>query len=229
MISVIIPALNEQHVLAPLLASLRDSGCVEIIVVDGGSSDFTCDIAVTMADKVLVSEAGRAVQMNAGARMATHDILLFLHADSKLPAGWPELILKVMDSEEAAGGAFDLSLGSPRTIHRVISRVASFRSRALRTPYGDQGIFVRKRAFEMLQGFRELPIMEDLDFARRLRKVGKLRFINERITTSPRKWDRHGLLRTTAAHWLVTAGYYFGIPPRDLAGYYKAIIGKPRL
>lgn len=227
MISVIIPTLNEQESIASLISFLKLSERVETIVVDGGSRDYTCDLAVALADKVLAAGEGRGVQMNAGAHVANGDILLFLHADSTLPQEWRRLIRAAMADRRVAGGAFDLRLNGAGPICAAIGRIASIRSRLLRTPYGDQGIFVRKGIFDDMGGFRPIPIMEDLDFSRRLKKRGELAFIPEPIVTSARKWEECGFMRTTAAHWAVTAGFYLGVPPVRLKPLYKFIISKP--
>lgn len=228
MISVIIPAFNEQHALQSLRQSIGPVSDSEIIVVDGGSSDLSFDIAVTFAHKVLKCERGRGAQMNAGARVASGDVLLFLHADSVLPPDWYSLITEALENPSTAGGAFDLRLSGDRAAYLLIGRAASLRSRLTRTPLGDQGIFARKAVFADLGGYRAIPIMEDADFVRRLRAKGRLVFIPHPIKTSPRKWEQHGILRTTATHLLVLAGYYLGIPPHALQKLYRAALFKPQ-
>lgn len=227
MISVIIPAYNEQQALQSLRLSIGQLSDSEIIVVDGGSSDLSFDIAVTFAHKVLKSGPGRGVQMNAGARVASGDVLLFLHADSILPTAWYSLITDALQNPGTVGGAFDLQLSGDKPAYRLIGRTASFRSRLLRTPFGDQGIFARKAVFADLGGYRAIPIMEDADFVRRLRTKGKLTFIPHPIRTSARKWEEHGIMRTTAAHLLVLAGYFLGASPHALQKLYRAIFFKP--
>lgn len=187
---------------------------------------MTFDVAVTFAHKVLKSERGRSAQMNAGARVASGDVLLFLHADSFLPAEWYSLITDALHNPATVGGAFDLQLAGDRPAYRLIGRAASLRSRLTRTPLGDQGIFALKAVFADLGGYRAIPIMEDADLVRRLRAKGRLAFIPHPIKTSPRKWEQHGILRTTAAHLLVLAGYYLGVPPNALQKLYKAAFFK---
>jgi rSAM/selenodomain-associated transferase 2 len=229
MISVIIPVLNEQEALARLLPQLEGLVGVETIVVDGGSDDYSCDLAAVHADRVISSDRGRAIQMNSGAHCASGDILLFLHADSRLPAGWQTLIEGALQDRRVVGGAFDLELDDERLPFSIIGRVASFRSRLLKTPYGDQGIFVRTALFNQLGGYSAIPIMEDVEFARRLRKAGKLVFLDRPLVTSARKWRQHGIFRTTAAHWLVSIGFYLRLSPQRLLSLYTTVISKHQL
>src|SRR5258708_6388838 len=170
LISVIIPTLNEEVNLPVTLRQLADRPDVELIVVDGGSTDRTVEIAQQFTPYVFVTHAGRARQMNEGARHATGDILLFLHADTFLLPGALDEIQRRIITVGAVGGAFDLGIDSPRKFSRLVARMASQRSRVLRLPYGDQGIFVWRQVFEALGGFPEIPIMEDIAFARRLRR-----------------------------------------------------------
>lgn len=224
-VSVIIPCLDEQENLARLLPTLKEPG-VEIIVVDGGSRDYSCDIASINADRLLTGEPGRALQMNNGARIASGDILLFLHADTRLPHNWRQLVLDALRPPKAAGGYFDLLLDNDRFIFRLIGKGASLRSRLFDLPYGDQALFVRKSVFREMGGYRPIPIMEDADFVRRLRRRGKLVFIPSPIVTSSRKWERFGVFRTTAAHWLVALGFLLSVPPCHLKTLYQRIISK---
>lgn len=229
MISVIIPVHNEQQALLSLSRTIGQHPDSEIIVVDGGSSDLSFDIAVTFAHKVLKSERGRAVQMNAGARVASGNTLLFLHADSLLPPNWHSLISDALRDAAIVGGAFDLRLSGDSLPLNVIGRAASLRSRMLQAPFGDQGIFARKAVFADLGGFRPMPIMEDADFSRRLRHSGKIAFIPHPIVTSSRKWEQYGVVRTTASHCLVLACYYAGLPPHALHNLHRLLFFKPRL
>jgi len=229
MISVIIPVLNEQDALATLLPQLEGVAGVESIVADGGSDDYSCDLAAIHADRVIASERGRAIQMNNGAHCASGDTLLFLHADSRLPTGWQTLIEGALQDRGVAGGAFDLKLDDERLLFSIIGRVASLRSRLLKTPYGDQGIFVRTALFHQLGGYSAIPIMEDVEFARRLHRAGKLAFIDQPLVTSARKWRQHGIFRTTAAHWLVSIGFYLRLSPQRLLSLYTMVISKHQL
>src|SRR5258707_10092315 len=175
LISVIIPTLNEEVNLPVTLRQLADRPDVKLIVVDGGSADATVEIAQTFTPYVFVTHPGRARQMNEGARHATGDILLFLHADTfLLPGALDEIQRRI---QGAVGGAFDLQIDSARRFSKLVAKIASQRSRVLRLPYGDQGIFVLRELFDALGGRPDIGIMEDVAFARKLRRAGRLTFI----------------------------------------------------
>src|SRR5437773_4547140 len=177
LISVIIPTLNEEANLPVTLRQLADRADVELIVVDGGSMDGTVEIAQQFTPFVFVTQPGRAQQMNLGARHATGDILLFLHADTFLLPGALDELQRRLIGSGAVGGAFDLHIDSPKRLCKFIAKMASHRSRLLRLPYGDQGLFLWRQVFEALAGFPDLPIMEDIAFARKLRGAGRITFI----------------------------------------------------
>lgn len=218
LISVIIPTLNEEVNLPVTLRQLADRPDVELIVVDGGSTDRTVEIAQSFTSYVFVTHPGRASQMNEGARHATGDILLFLHADTfLLPGALDEIQRRI---QGAVGGAFDLQIDSPRRFSKFIARVASQRSRLFRLPYGDQGIFVWRQLFDALGGFPNVPIMEDIAFARRLRRAGRLSFIRSGLITSGRRWHTNGMIKTTFVNWWVTSLYFLGMPPNQLRHIY---------
>lgn len=218
LISVIIPTLNEEANLPVTLRQLADRPDVELLVIDGGSVDATVEIAQQFTPFVFVAHAGRARQMNEGARHATGDILLFLHADTfLLPGALDEIQRRI---QGAVGGAFDLQIDSPRRFTKLVAKISSQRSRFLRLPYGDQGIFVWRQLFEALGGFPEIPIMEDIAFARRLRRAGRLTFIRQGLITSGRRWNVNGMLKTTLVNWWVTSLYFIGIPPQQLRRIY---------
>jgi rSAM/selenodomain-associated transferase 2 len=230
LISVIIPTLNEEGNLAVALRQLADRPDVELIIVDGGSTDHSVEIAQKSTSYVFHARAGRAQRMNLGARHATGDILLFLHADTFLLPGALDEIQRRIISDGAVGGAFDLQIDSRRRLFRVIARVASRRSRWLRLPYGDQGIFVWRQVFEALGGFPEIPIMEDISFTRRLRRAGRLTFIRSGLVTSGRRWSVHGVVRTTLVNWWVTMLFFLHVPPSQLRRIYDGwlVSSKPR-
>ena len=220
LISVIIPTLNEEGNLTVALRQLADRPDVELIVVDGGSTDRTVEIAQKSTPYVFRTQAGRAQQMNLGARHATGDILLFLHADTFLLPGALDEIQRHIIGDGAVGGAFDLHIDSRRRLCTFIARVTSRRSRWLRLPYGDQGIFVWRQVFEALGGFPEMPIMEDISFMRRLRRAGRLTFISSGLVTSGRRWSVHGIVRTMLVNWWVTILFFLRVSPSQLRRIY---------
>lgn len=229
LISVIIPTLNEELNLPATLRSLAERSDVELIVVDGGSTDRTVELAQRFTPYVFVTRPGRAQQMNAGAKHATGDILLFLHADTLLSPGSLDEIQRHIVSDGAVGGAFDLHIDSPSRLYKFVAKVSSYRSCLLRLPYGDQGIFVWRQVFEALGGFPEIPIMEDIAFCRRLRRAGRLTFISSGLITSGRRWSANGVLKTTFVNWWVTLCFFLGVPPRRLRRVYDRwlVSGRP--
>ena len=223
MISVIIPTLNEELTLEKSLISARNSRDVEIIVSDGGSLDSTHTIAEQLADKVLSSPAGRGVQMNRGTDASSGDILLFLHADSILPKGWDDLVRETLNDIRIAGGAFSFALSRRSLPFSFISFMANFRSRFFKLPYGDQAIFVRRDIFEKLGGFREIPIMEDLELVKGIGRCGTVKILNLPVITSSRRWDKEGWIKTTVRNQLLLFLYHLGVSPERLYRFYQAI------
>ncbi|MBI3611397.1 MAG: TIGR04283 family arsenosugar biosynthesis glycosyltransferase [Nitrospirae bacterium] len=222
-ISLIIPTLNEAGIIVEGLNALPPMKGVERIVVDGGSSDGTAALARPLADQVLITEPGRARQMNAGARAARGDLFLFLHADSHLPEDAFHELLDAVQDPTVVGGAFRLAIDSTRRSLRMVAAVANWRTRLTGVPYGDQGIFVRRSVFERLSGYPEWPIMEDLEFGRRLKKVGKVVLLSNPVTTSSRRWDKEGVWRTTLRNQVFVLLYFFGVSPSRLARAYRPI------
>lgn len=234
-ISVVVPALNEEAAIRETLLALRrevgasgpvlnieaDIIKVEIIVADGGSSDSTVKIASAIADKVVMGPRGRGVQMNAGAGAASGRILMFVHADCVLPEGVFPLVIKALGGRGVAAGAFDLRIDHDALWARVVERVANLRSRLTRTPYGDQGLFMRREVFKSVGGFPLMALMEDIAMAGRLRSVGRMHFSRARMTASPRRWLSRGVVRTTLWDWALALAYtVFRVSPARLARYY---------
>lgn len=221
-ISIIVPTLNESLLLHKLLSSLNKVIDIqtEIIVVDGGSKDNTLEIASKQAHQVLVTKQGRANQMNYGAASAKGNVLFFLHADSTLTEEVFKKLKEVLQEPAYVGGAFSLQIDSKRYILKIISFVVNLRARFFNLVYGDQGIFIRKEKFDELGGFSAIPIMEDIEFYRRLRASGKTVFLNEKLLTSARRWEKEGIFFTTLRNWLLLIMYYLGMPTERLEKLY---------
>ena len=222
-ISIIIPTLNEADFIAGTLASIPREPGLEVIVVDGGSRDDTPVIAQSLGALVLFSSPGRARQMNLGAATSNGDILLFLHADTRLPEGFCDHIDQGLKNHRVVAGAFRLGLAPPIKGSAFIEKMANLRAEKLHLPYGDQAIFVSARMFKKLGGYKEIPLLEDLDLVRRLRKVGRLTVIPVPVATSSRRWKKLGVWKTTWINQMILAGYFSGIPPRILARWYYGI------
>ena len=219
-VSVIIPTFNESTVLCETLTRLKHHQPFETIIGDGGSEDDTPGIAHRYEVTVIQSACGRAAQMNAAAREAKGDLLLFLHADSYVDAQGYQTMIETMASGPWLGGAFSLQIDSPLPALKRISRWANWRSRCLNLVYGDQAIFVRKDVFHELKGFSPLPICEDLDFFRRLRKKGPVVLLKEKAFTSPRRWLAEGVRFTTLRNIAIALLFLIGFSPTTLSRWY---------
>ena len=220
-ISIIIPTYNEAEQLAVLLPELLRVPGAEILVVDGGSRDNTADTARALGVTVLESHPSKSAQMNTGAQNARGDILLFLHADTRLDPGFIEEVRAAVTQPGVAAGAFRLVIDDTGLGLRVIEWLANIRSRLLQMPYGDQALFVMAELFSEAGGFSELPIMEDFELVRRLKRKGRIRILSLAATTSARRWKKLGVLQTTLINQLITTGYLLGVNPRKLAEWYR--------
>ncbi|NTV13331.1 MAG: glycosyltransferase family 2 protein [Desulfobulbaceae bacterium] len=220
-ISVIIPTWNEAANLPATLAALGRADAVEIIVADGGSSDATVALAQAAGLRLVLTPPGRARQQNAGAAGASGEILLFLHADTLLPAGFAEEIRACLNQPGVVAGAFHLGIAGEGWGLRLVERLANWRSRWLQMPYGDQGLFLRRESFVGLGGFPEQEIMEDFALVRRLRQLGRVELLALPVLTSARRWQKLGVIRTTLLNQLLLLGYFLGVAPARLAGWYR--------
>ncbi len=225
-LSIVMPVLNEADLLPAALAALqplRGRGH-ELIVVDGGSSDETREIVAGYADLVITSERGRALQMNRGAERAQGDVLWFLHADTLASTVAAEAILSLCENDsEAVWGRFDVQLSGERLMFRLIEWLMNRRSRWSGIATGDQGIFVRRSIFEKLGGYAEIPLMEDIELCKRLKRIRRPVCCSRRLITSSRRWERRGILATVLLMWYLRLAYFIGVSPERLAArYYRA-------
>jgi rSAM/selenodomain-associated transferase 2 len=220
-LSIIIPVLNEaEHITGALsaLAPLRRRG-MEVIVVDGGSSDATVQYAGTSADRVISSPHGRALQMNAGAAIARSEVLLFLHADTALPQDADRLVLDAIGRSRRVWGRFDVRIGG-RGFLAIVATLMNIRSRLSGIATGDQAMFVQREVFLALGGFPEIALMEDIALSRRLKQHSRPLCLPQRVTTSGRRWEQHGVLRTILLMWRLRLAYFLGAEPDTLARQY---------
>lgn len=235
-LAIVIPALNEEETLRrhlpAVFAALREAGeaadeRAEVVVADGGSSDGTAAAAREMGARVIAGPPGRGLQLNRGAAAALAgdapaDVLLFLHADTTLPPGAVDKIRRAVENG-AEGGAFYLRFDVDRPLLRLGSRLINVRTRWLRVPLGDQAQFATREAFARLGGFRDWPILEDLDFILRLRKSPRMVLIDGEVTTGARRFVEQGVVRTVATNWLIWLLFLLGVEPRRLARLYRQI------
>jgi rSAM/selenodomain-associated transferase 2 len=221
-ISIIIPALNESQGIARAVERAWATGPAEVLVVDGGSRDQTSEIAAAAGASVLHSQRGRAHQQNLGAEKAVGEIFLFLHADNWLAAEGLDQVTRALRDPAVQCGAFWQRIEAPAAIYRAIEHGNAFRARQLGLPYGDQGIFVRRSAFEAVGGFPDVELMEDLLLMRRLRKLAKPVLLPGPISVSARRWQKRGVLRQTLLNWSLFAAERLGMSPDSLARYYSS-------
>jgi rSAM/selenodomain-associated transferase 2 len=222
MITIILPTLNEAQTIHEALRALKPlrGDEVEIIVVDGGSTDGTVDAARQFCDRIELAPRGRASQMNAGGRAARGDVLLFLHADTRLPEMAMALIRAALRDPARHWGRFDVRIDPPRPLLRIVAWSMSLRSRLSGIATGDQAIFVRTSAFRDVGGYPDIPLMEDIALSRRLNRVSAPACLRQCVTTSGRRWEKKGILRTILLMWRLRLAYYFGADPAQLAARY---------
>jgi len=224
-ITVIIPVLNEAEGINGLISHLRDlegGKDVEIVVVDGDPAGCTIKAIHDAGVVTAIGERGRAVQMNRGAALAEGDVLLFLHADTLLPRSAFTRIQETFQEADYTAGCFDLGIRSARKIFRITEHYVALRTRMTRIPFGDQALFIRRDYFDRVGGYREIPIMEDVELMRRIRGRGDvICIIPQNVSTSARRWEREGVLFTTCRNWMLQLLYFLGVPPERLARFYR--------
>jgi rSAM/selenodomain-associated transferase 2 len=221
LLSIVVPVLDEAAGIAAALAPLqrlRQAG-VEVLVVDGGSRDATLEVATPLADLVLVAPRGRGSQMNAGAARARGATLLFLHADTRLPAGAVDAVAAAI-AAGACWGRFDVAIEGRLAGLGMVATMMNLRSRLTGIATGDQAIFVTRVAFEQVGGFPDLPLMEDIALSTRLKRIARPACLRQRVVTSGRRWEKHGLWRTILAMWRLRLRFFFGADPQALAREY---------
>jgi len=224
-LSIIIPVLNEAgHIASALLAlqPLRERGAA-IMVVDGGSTDGTAEIAAPNCDRVIAAARGRASQQNAGAQHALGDVFLFLHGDTQLPPDADRLIAAALRDEAVLWGRFDICFDTDQTLLRIVATMMNARSRLTGIATGDQCIFVRRSAFEAVGGFPAIALMEDIALSTLLRRQSAPACLHNKATTSTRRWRKNGVWRTIFLMWWLRLAYALGVPPARLARWYGSL------
>jgi rSAM/selenodomain-associated transferase 2 len=223
--SIIVPVFHEAENINDLIVHLRHLGPEEereIIIVDGAPEKDTLRVISDNGVVKISSEKGRAKQMNSGASVAKGEVLIFLHADTELPQNALRKINAFTNKKEYVGGAFDLGIKSDKIIFKVIALGASLRSRLNRIPYGDQAIFIRKEYFDQIGGYKEILLMEDVELMRRIKRSGKkIKIFPDRTMTSPRRWEREGILYCTLRNYMNQLLYFLGVSPHKLVNWYK--------
>ncbi len=221
-LSIIVPVLDEAEGIDRALRALapfRERGA-EVIVADGGSHDRTLDLARPLADKAIAAPRGRAAQMNAGAAAAQGDVLLFLHADTALPPDADLMIREGLRDPSWKWGRFDVRIDGRSYLLPVVAFMMNWRSLATGIATGDQAMFVTREAFAAAGGFPDVPLMEDIAISKRLKRIGRPLCLAVKVTTSGRRWDRHGAIRTILLMWRLRLAYFFGAEPNALARRY---------
>jgi rSAM/selenodomain-associated transferase 2 len=224
-LSIIIPVFHESDRINGTISQVFDravNGMLQVIVVDGDPQGSTIDAIEDEQVTRIISGKGRARQMNSGATLASGDVLLFLHADTLLPKDALAMITAAMSSDHFVAGAFDLGIATGRRIFRITEEYVFFRTRLTRIPFGDQAIFIRRDYFEKIGGYQDIPLMEDVEIMKRIRKRGdRICIIPSKVLTSPRRWEREGILFSTLRNWTLQMLYALGVPAERLQKYYQ--------
>ncbi len=222
--SIILPVLNESSIINHTVEQIYRIGSgfnIEVIVIDSDKEGKTINVLKNKEVIKGMSPRGRGKQMNKGASVAKGEILVFLHTDTELPEHAMRAISSVMDDAKYAGGAFDLGIKSGRSVFRLIEKLVYVRTRLTRIPYGDQAIFIRKEVFDTMDGFKEIPLMEDMEFMRRMKRSGyNICIIPQKVKTSPRRWEKEGIMYCTLRNWILKGLYHLGVKPGKLVKFY---------
>ncbi len=224
-VSIIVPVLNEQADIEATLTNLRGAcgEADELIVVDGGSSDQTCTLAQPLCDKLIGTGKGRARQLNAGAAVAIQPVLWFVHADTTVPVNGSALVCDALAARtEACWGRFNVRFTSPEAAFSVIAFFMNWRSRLTGIATGDQALFVTRAGFDHACGFPDLPLMEDIEFSKSLKKQSAPICLTSTVTTSSRRWEKNGILRTVLLMWKLRLLHFIGVPTERLARLYRS-------
>jgi rSAM/selenodomain-associated transferase 2 len=219
-ISVIVPVFNEELTIRSTLESVLSLKPDELLVVDGGSLDRTRELATSMGVQVVAAARGRGGQMNQGAKLARGEVLLFLHADTRLPHSALDDIRDAMNNPLVVGGRFDVLLDGEGWMLKIVGHMISLRSRLSRVATGDQAIFIRREIFNKLGGYPEIPLMEDVALSRALKRAGQVVCLKSRVTTSARRWKKEGVCRTIFKMWVLKSLYLLGVSPFRLKRFY---------
>jgi len=222
-IGIVVPVLNEAAQLPELLQSLKPLAADDVVIVDGGSCDGSRELLAASGFRWLASSPGRAVQMNAGAASIHSDVTLFLHADTRLSPCHLDDIRRCLGDREYVGGRFDVQLEGGHSMLPLVALLMNLRSRLSRISTGDQAIFVRREVFEALGGFSLLPLMEDVEFSRRLKRAGRICCLRRKVITSARRWQQRGVWRTIGLMWRLRLLYWLGVDAERLATYYREV------
>ncbi|MTJ48080.1 TIGR04283 family arsenosugar biosynthesis glycosyltransferase [Dolichospermum sp. UHCC 0259] len=222
LISIIIPTLNEADNIQEAIISSQIGSHIEIIIVDGGSKDETLSIAKSLDVKVMISPPGRANQMNMGAMVASGEILVFLHADTRLPTNFEQMIRTTLAKPGIVAGAFTLRINAPDWGLRLVEFGVKWRSHLWQMPYGDQAIFLTKDVFQRVGNFPQIPIMEDFELMRKLKALGKIHLLPTPVITSPRRWLKKGIIQTTLWNQIIVIAYLIGISPTQICNWYSS-------
>ena len=222
-ISIIIPVLNEAPLIVKNLSALQPLRAAghELIVVDGGSNDATIALSEPFVDQIIQSSKGRSRQMNAGAKLASGGIFLFLHIDTLLPDGADQLIINGMERRRKRWGRFDVRLSGRNLLLRIVEWLMNWRSRVTGIATGDQAIFVQRKLFETVGGFPDIDLMEDIALSKTLKRQGSSLCLWHRVLTSSRRWEKNGILRTILLMWCLRLAYFLGADPKHLAPFYE--------